>query len=264
MLRNLDRDDRDFDLVLRGSAPADRPELDPVVALVEDLRFSATAAARPSAALATLLAQGLPPAPVAAPVSHLRRAAPAVSWAAAISWARSARRTVKVGVIAAVAVVSVTSAAAAAGALPDPIQEKLSTAVKTVTPWEIPRPKGGGGIGEIVREKARHHGHDKQKHIDPDKDVDAPKTNNGNGRPSDPGKPASPGKSDASKSDAPRPSQAANPTKPAHPTKPTASAATPGRPAVPGADRRSAAAERQNTRDLGDPAKITKLRKARS
>jgi hypothetical protein len=165
MRRNLARNDRDVESVLRGRHPAERPDLEPLAVLVDDLRLMTAAPARPNAALAAVLAAGLPAPDESAvfnPVTKVRRRAAAVRWMSAVRWSFSSLRTAaKAGVIALVAVLGIATAATA-GALPAPIQAKVSDAVETVTPWHIPHP-AGHGIGPEVREKARHHGKDKDK-----------------------------------------------------------------------------------------------------
>jgi hypothetical protein len=151
--------------VLRGRRPAERHDLEPLALLVEDLRLMTAARARPNAALAAVLAAGLP-APdesaVFTPVTNVRRRAAAVRWMSAVRWSFSSlRTTAKAAVLALVAALGIATAATA-GALPAPIQAKVSDAVETVTPWHIPHP-AGHGIGPEVREKARHHGKDKDK-----------------------------------------------------------------------------------------------------
>ncbi|MDQ1709327.1 MAG: hypothetical protein QOG49_712 [Frankiaceae bacterium] len=250
MRRNLEREDRDLESMLRGHVPADRPELEPIAALISELRASARTPAPPSAALAAVLANGLPETErdaVAAGRSRRR----AVSWAAAVpavTWARfsSLRTAAKAAAIASVAALSFTSAAFA-GALPDAIQEKVSTAVETVTPWNIPHPAGGGGIGKLVREKARHHGQTKDKtkpSEDPTKDAvetESPDT----------GKPTNPGNSDHStkpKASHSPEADASESGKPTHPVKPSTPGdvrptPAPGRPADPGSNGRANAGQ---------------------
>lgn len=221
MRNHLEPDERDVDAVLRGRRPAHRPDLEPLAQLVADLHLASAAPARPSAALAALLASGL--APVESPLT-LAPAPPVRRGAAAVRWATSLRTAAKGGLLAAIAVLGVASAATA-GVLPAAVQDKLSTAVETVTPWHIPRP-AGHGIGELVREKARHHGQDKDKHGNSDPSTPAVVP------PGQSGKPEHPGNSDHSKvksghddasesespeSEAPEPSESADSGRPAHP-----------------------------------------------
>ena len=160
MGNSLEPDERDLTALLRGHRPANRPDLEPLAALVDDLRHTVSASARPNVALAALLAAGLPPAPLLpAPARRAHRAA------AAVRWATSLRTAAKAGVLATVAALGIASAATA-GALPDSVQDKLSTAVETVTPWHIPRP-AGHGIGDLVREKNRNKDK-KNKGVDTD------------------------------------------------------------------------------------------------
>lgn len=232
----LARDDRDIESVLRGHQPADRPDLEQLARLVDDLHHAAAVPAHPNATLAALLAAGLPPADpavVSAPASHARRRAATLRWA----HLRSLRTGAKAATVATVAVLTVATAAVA-GALPAPIQDKVSTAVETVTPWHIPRP-AGHGIGEDVREKARHHGQDKDK--DNAGSTDA-------GTPTQTGKPALPGNSDhsakpehprggddASQAPMPNPAQTRKPVDPGN----SSHSATTGKPSKAGDSART-------------------------
>ncbi|MEP7054564.1 MAG: hypothetical protein ABI912_04880 [Actinomycetota bacterium] len=187
MTHNQEPDERDFDSVLRGRRPTQRPDLEPLAQLVDDLRLATSLPARPSTALAALLAAGLPAtaAVTVAPAPRRRRTA------AAVRWATSLRTAAKAGVLAGIAVLGVASAATA-GVLPAAVQQKVSTGVETVTPWHIPHP-AGHGIGELVREKARHHGQDKDKNKDDSSTPPAVVP------PGQSGKPDNPGNSDHSK-----------------------------------------------------------------
>jgi len=109
------------------------------------------------------------------------------AFASAIARASGLGVAAKLAAVTTVVTVAGVSSAAATGALPAPIQSVVADSVDTVTPFNIPRPSdphapGSNGIGEQVREQARHHGRDKHQG-----DTGTDKQSHPTGKPTAPG-----------------------------------------------------------------------------
>ena len=130
-------DDRTAEALLAGRPVADEPALSALVAQMRSL--TPTEAPGPNAALAELLAHGLPEAAVGALAARTGVRRRAVSWVVAhraVSWSRS----LQVGLGAAVVTVALAGGAAA-NALPPVVQTAVADVVEAVTPLTVPRPQ---------------------------------------------------------------------------------------------------------------------------
>lgn len=132
-------DDAAAERLLRGSAAAGQ---EPLGLLLSQLRAMGTVAPEPSAALAAMLRDGIPPAAaVAPPVLEAARRRRRVAAVAGMSLA------VKLLAGTGVAVAAVGTAAGA-GVLPEPVRDGVSSVVRTLTPFDpdggeqAPRPAG--------------------------------------------------------------------------------------------------------------------------
>lgn len=114
-------DDRQVEALLRGSGDAD-PVLRDAFALLRSAGHGPVPA--PSAALAALLAEGLP--------------APTVRPAPAVTSHR--RRAARLGVLVGGLSLAITTAAAGANALPRGAQRTAATVLNTLTPFRFPTP----------------------------------------------------------------------------------------------------------------------------
>lgn len=127
-------DDATAESVLRGTVPSDRPELEPLAVLLSQVRDLAETAPKPTPALSALLRDGFEPARAVATASRptparssLRRRLTAVA---------GLSLTVKVLTGTGVAIAGVATAAGT-GVLPDAVQDRVSTVVSTLTPFDL-------------------------------------------------------------------------------------------------------------------------------
>ncbi len=130
-------DDRTAEALLAGRPVADEPALSALVAQMRSL--TPAEAPGPSAALAELLAHGLPAAQVGAVAARTGPRRRAVSWVVArraVSWSRP----LQVGLGAAVVTVALAGGAAA-NSLPPVVQTAVADVVEAVTPLTVPRPQ---------------------------------------------------------------------------------------------------------------------------
>jgi hypothetical protein len=134
-------DDATAERLLRGAAPADRPELEPLALLLSQVHELGSSAPAPTPALAALLQDGFVPAAAAA--THLP-VAPRPARHSRLAALAGLSLGLKVLTGTGVALAGVTTAAGA-GVLPDVVQERISGVVRTLTPFDLdPAPVSPG------------------------------------------------------------------------------------------------------------------------
>lgn len=155
MRNHVDLDDSTADAVLRGVVPADRPDLDALVALTSELRALRTGTApTPTGQLARLLAGGLAPiddkgdrlvtagstarpAPQGSGLPKRRKTVLAELLTTATTKLGAASLLAKGAVGVSIALAGVTGTASA-DVLPQPVQDRVATAVEWVAPFDLP------------------------------------------------------------------------------------------------------------------------------
>jgi hypothetical protein len=126
-------DDATAERLLRGAAPADRPELEPLALLLSQVHELGSSAPAPTPALAALLQDGFVPG--AAATSRLP-VPPRASRRSRLAAVAGLSLGLKVLTGTGVALAGVTTAAGA-GVLPDAVQDRISGVVRTLTPFDL-------------------------------------------------------------------------------------------------------------------------------
>jgi hypothetical protein len=125
-------DDATAERLLRGAAPDDRPELEPLALLLSQVHELGSSAPAPTPALAALLQDGFVPGTAAATLLPVAPRARRSRLAAVAGLSLGLKVLTGTGV----ALAGVTTAAGA-GVLPDAVQDRISGVVRTLTPFDL-------------------------------------------------------------------------------------------------------------------------------